>query len=140
MAHSAQIFLASLCLYFLSIPFDSICCYTFKLEDFIYSKNPREVRCFSVKACFEHTINSLNAEFINKKYRNLTNLALVLELNFLLVQIKRVRYIAPDYPLSNEMSDQTQHSDLFHHDHLYALHTGFRHQIHDSFLILTINT
>lgn len=78
-----------------SIPFDSICSYTFSLQDFIYSKNPREVHCFSVKAYFEHTIKlTLNAEFINKKYRNLTDLVLVLELNSLIVQIKQVCYIA----------------------------------------------
>lgn len=59
---------------------------------------------FSQHLIRTHHKVTLKAEFINRKYRSLTDFVLILELTLLIPQVKQVCYVAMDYQLSNEMS------------------------------------
>lgn len=67
---------------------------------------------FSQSLIRTHHTDTLKTEFINRKYRSLPDFVLVLKINLLILQVKQVCYVATDYQLSNEMSDQTAHSNF----------------------------
>ena len=67
---------------------------------------------FSQSLIRTHHKVTLKAEFINRKYRSLTDFVLVLKLNLLILQVKQVCHMATDYQLSDETSDQTAQSNF----------------------------